>query len=119
MKGERMNDKKETIVLFIFIGVFVVSVLFLCAGRTSVHDLRERAAPVRTELNNAQAAQQREAETIERASEAAGRSAEAVSNSQRTAEEIQRMERDDIELIRECQSILSTVRERGSKESAH
>ena len=58
----------------------------------------------------------REAETIERASEAAGRSTAAIGNSQRTTAEIQRMERDDIELIRECQSILVKVRARGSKE---
>lgn len=111
-----MNDKKETIILFVFIGVFVVSVFLLCAGRTSVHDLRERTAPVRDELTNARAAQQREAGAIGRASEAARRSAAAIGNSQRTTEEIKRMERDDIELIRECQSILVKVRARGSKE---
>lgn len=112
-----MNGKKETIILFIFVIVFLVSVFFLCTGRNTVHDLRERVAPVRRELDNARTAQQREAEAIERASEAAGRSTEAIENSQRSAEEIKRMEQDDIELIRECQSILSTVRERGSKEN--
>lgn len=112
-----MNDKKETIILFVFIGVFVVSVFLLCAGRTSVHDLRERTAPVRDELTNAQAAQRREAETIGRASEAAGRSAAAIGNSQRATTEIKRMEQDDIALIDECQSILRTVRTRGSKEN--
>ena len=90
---------------------------FFCSGRSAIYHLRERTAPVRTELNNARESQQREAETIERASEATRRSTEAISNSQRTAAEIQRMEQDDIELIRECQSILSTVRERGSKEN--
>lgn len=108
-----MNDRKETVILFTFIVVFVGAVFFLCAGRTSVYDLRIRADSVRGELNNAKEAQQREAGAIEQASEATRRSTEAISNSQRTAEEIQRMERDDIELIRECQSILSTVRERG------
>ena len=111
-----MNDRKETVILFTFIVVFVGAVFFLCAGRTSVYDLRIRADSVRGELNNAKEAQQREAGAIEQASEATRRSTEAISNSQRTAAEIQRMEQDDIELIRECQSILSTVRERGSKE---
>lgn len=114
-----MNDRKETIVLFIFIVVFVIAVWFLCAGRTSVYDLRIRADSVRGELDDAKEAQQREAETIERASEAAGRSTAAIGDSQRAAEKIQRMEQDDIELIRECQSILSTVRERGSKEDSN
>ena len=108
-----MNDRKETVILFTFIVVFVGAVFFLCAGRTSVYDLRIRADSVRGELNNAKEAQQREAGAIEQASEATRRSTEAISNSQRTTEEIQRMERDDSELIRECQSILSTVRERG------
>lgn len=109
-----MNDKKETIILFVFVIVFIVSVFFLCAGRTSVYDLRIRAEPLRTELNDAKEAQQREADAIERASEAARRSTEAISNSQQSATKIKRIEQDDIELIRECQSIIGAVRERGS-----
>lgn len=112
-----MNGKKEDILMLIFVASFLATVFFMCAGRNAVHDIRERATPIRRELGNAQAAQRREAETIERASEAARRSTEAVEDSQRTAEEIQRMERDDIELIRECQSILVKVRARGSKEN--
>ena len=112
-----MHDRKETVILFTFIVVFVGAVFFLCSGRTSVYDLRIRADSVRGELDDAKEAQQREAGAIEQASEAARRSTEAISNSQRTAAEIQRMEQDDIELIRECQSILSTVRARGSKEN--
>lgn len=114
-----MHDRKETIILFVFIAVFIGAVFFLCAGRTSVYDLRKRAEPLRTELDNARRTQQREAGAIEQASEAARRSTAAIGNSQRTAAEIQRMEQDDIELIRECQSILSTVRERGSKEDSN
>ena len=109
-----MHDRKETVFLFTFIVVFVGAVLFLCAGRTSVYDLRIRADSGRGELDNARAAQQREAGAIEQASEATRRSTEAISNSQRTTEEIKRMEQDDIELIRECQSIIGAVRERGS-----
>lgn len=114
-----MNDRKETIVLFIFVVVFIAAVFFLCTGRTSIHDLRIRTDSIRRELNNARESQQREAETIERASGATRRSMEAISNSQRTAAEIKRMEQDDIELIRECQSILVKVRARGSKEDSN
>ena len=112
-----MNDKKETILMFVFVASFLVTVFFLCTGRTSVHDLRERVEPIRAELNNAKEAQQREADAIGRASEATRRSTEAISNSQRTTEEIKRMEQSDAELIDECQSILSTVRKRGSKKN--
>ena len=109
-----MNGKKEDILMLVFVASFLVAVWFLCTGRTSVHDLRERVEPIRAELNNAKEAQQREADAIERASEAARRSTEAISNSQQSATKIKRIEQDDIELIRECQSIIGAVRERGS-----
>lgn len=109
-----MNDKKEDILMLVFVASFLAAVWFLCTGRNAVHDIRERANPIRRELGNAQAAQRREAETIERASEAARRSTEAISNSQQSATKIKRIEQDDIELIRECQSIIGAVRERGS-----
>lgn len=109
-----MNDKKEDILMLVFVASFLVAVWFLCTGRNAVHDIRERAEPIRTELDNAQAAQRREAGAIEQASEATRRSTEAISNSQRATEDIKRMERKDAEIITECQSILRRVRERGS-----
>lgn len=112
-----MNDRKETVILFVFVVVFISTVFLLCAGRTSVHDIRKRAEPLRTELDNAKEAQQREADAIGRASEATRRSTAAISNSQRTTEEIKRMEQSDAELIDECQSILVKVRARGGKEN--
>lgn len=108
-----MNGKKEDIFMLVFVASFLISVWFLCAGRTSVHDLRIGAGSIRTELNNAKEAQRKEADAIGRASEAAQRSTEAISNSQRATEEIKRMERKDAELIAECQEILRRVRARG------
>lgn len=99
--------------MLVFVASFLISVWFLCAGRTSVHDLRIGAGSIRTELNNAKEAQRKEADAIGRASEAAQRSTEAISNSQRATEEIKRMERKDAELIAECQEILRRVRARG------
>ena len=109
-----MNGKKEDIFMFVFVAAFLITVFFMCAGRNAVHDIRKRAEPIRTELDNAKEAQQREAGAIEQASEATRRSTEAISNSQRATEEIKRMERKDAEIITECQSILRRVRERGS-----
>lgn len=111
-----MNDRKETTVLFVFIVVFIVAVFFLCSGRTSVHNIRKRAEPLRTELDNARRTQQEQANTLNEAGKAVTRSREAVKDSQRTTEEIKRMEQSDAELIAECQSILVKVRARGSKE---
>lgn len=114
-----MQTKSYFIFILASFIVMAVVLWFFCAGGSAIHDLRVGTAPVRTELDKSRAAQQREAEAVERASEAARRSAGAVEDSQRTAEEIQRMERDDIELIAECQSILGTVRARGSKEDSN
>lgn len=99
--------------MLIFIASFLITVFFMCAGRNAVHDLRIGAGSIRTELNNAKEAQRKEADAIGRASEAAQRSTEAISNSQRATEEIKRMERKDAELIAECQEILRRVRARG------
>ena len=60
-----MNGKKEDIFMLVFIASFLISVWFLCAGRTSVHDIRERAEPLRAELNNARKEQQKQSETLE------------------------------------------------------
>lgn len=103
--------------MVIFVASFLVAVWFLCAGRNTVHDLRFGTDSIRTELNNAKEAQQREAGAIEQASEATRRSTEAISNSQRATEEIKRMERADAEIVGECQQILARVRERGGKEN--
>lgn len=107
-----MNGKKEDIFMFVFVAAFLITVFFMCAGRNAVHDLRAGAGDIRTELNNAKEAQQREAGAIEQASEATRRSTEAISNSQRATEDIKRMERKDAELIAECQEILRRVRAR-------
>ena len=113
-----MDNQKRTY----FIGSLAVAVVvaiviwFACAGRTSIHDLRNEADAVRTELNNATESQRAEADTLRRASEATERSAGAVENSQRTVEEISRIERTDAELIREGRSILERVRARGGAE---
>lgn len=112
-----MNDKKETILMFIFVGAFLISVFFMCAGRTSVHNLRERADSVRTELDNARKEQQKQSETLKKAERATGTSRERIADSKRVNQEITDTERADAEIVDECQSILARVRERGGKEN--
>lgn len=108
-----MNGRKEAVILFVFIVVFIVYVFFLCAGRTSVHDLRERAEPIRTELDNARRTQQEQANTFNEAGKAVTRSRETVKDSERTNKEIAGIEQGDAEIIGECQSIVKNVRKRG------
>lgn len=108
-----MNGKKEDIFMLVFVASFLISVWFLCAGRNAVHDLRERAEPIRTELNNARKEQQKQSETLAKAERATGASRERIADSKRFNQEITDTERENEEIIRECQSILRAVRARG------
>lgn len=108
-----MNGKKEDIFMLVFIASFLISVWFLCTGRTSVHDIRERAEPLRAELNNARTEQQEQSETLSKAERATGASRERIEDSKRFNQEIADTERENEEIIRECQSILRAVRARG------
>ena len=114
-----MYDKKEAYYLLGIGGIVLVAVIVwvLCAGRGDVSNLRHGADEVRTELTNAGESQQREAEVIDRAAEAAGRSSTAITDSQRTAETIQNLERTDAEIIAKSRGILERVRERGGTEN--
>ena len=105
-----MNDRKETIVLFVFIVVFIVAVFFLCAGRTSVHDLRERAGNTGKQLETVITEQRKERAIIDRTER-------AVRKSERINREIKEIERTDRELIRENQEILRRIRERGGTQN--
>ena len=105
-----MNDRKETIILFVFVVVFIVAVFFLCAGRSTVHDLRIRTEPIRAELNNAREEQQKQSETLKKAERATGASREKIADSKRFNQKITDTERENETIIAECQSILRTVR---------
>ena len=105
-----MNDRKETIGLFVFIVVFIATVFFLCAGRTSVYDLRIRANDTGKQLTEVITEQRKEREVIDRTER-------AVRKSERLNREIERIERTDRELIKENQEILRRIRERGRKEN--
>ena len=114
-----MNDKKETILMFIFVGAFLITVFFMCAGRSSIYDLRVGADKVRDELTNARTAQQEETRTIDETARTIDRSQKGIDDSTKTNREIANTERSDAEIIAESQSILARVRERGSKEDSN
>lgn len=97
--------------------VISVIIWFACAGRSTVHDLRNGSNGIRNELESAQDRQREERQAVDTAADAADRSTEAVENSQRTTEEIKSIERTDRELIENCQRIIQRIRERGRTES--
>lgn len=120
-----MNDKKETVFMFIFVASFLISVWFLCTSRNDVYDNRNGADKVRDELTNATNSQREEASVIDETKQSINRSKTAVTNSeerietsQRTNREITSVERSDAEIIDECQSILARVRERTATENS-
>ena len=112
-----MNDKKETMLIFVFVGAFLIAVWFLCAGRTSVYDLRIRADSIRAELDNARKEQQEQSETLRAAERATGASRERIADSKRFNQEIADTERENAEIIAECRNILKAVRARGSAQN--
>lgn len=100
--------------MLIFVASFLITVFFMCAGRSTVHDLRERAEPIRTELNDARTEQRKQSETLEKAERATGASRERIADSKRFNQKITATERKNAEIIAECRNILKAVRERGS-----
>lgn len=112
-----MNGKKEDIFMLVFVAVFITAVFFLCSGRTSVHDLRERTQPLRTELGNARQEQQEQSKTLSEAERATGTSRERITDSKRFNQEIADTERENETIIAECRNILKAVRARGGKEN--
>lgn len=106
------NEDKKIYAALAAIAVLLLSgfAWFLCAGRKDVRDLRRGAQSVTEQLDRAESGQRAEAESLDRA-------AEAASDSQRAAGEIQKIERRDADLISGSEGILQRVRERGGTEN--
>lgn len=106
------NEDKKIYAALAAIAIFLLSgiVWLLCAGRSDVSDIRRGARSVTEQLDRAESGQRAEAESLDRA-------AEAASNSQRAVGEIQKIERRDTDLISGSEEILQRVRERGGTEN--
>lgn len=114
-----MYEKKQAYYMFAIGTIIIVAIIlwFTCAGRGDVSNLRGGADTVRAELTDAGESQRAEAAAIDRAAEAADRSAESIKSSQRTAENITAIERSDAKIITESRGILERVRERSRTEN--
>lgn len=106
------NEDKKIYAALAAIAIFLLSglVWFLCAGRSDVSDIRRGAQSVTEQLDRAESGQREQAGSLDRA-------AEAASDSQRAAGEIQSIERRDADLISGSEEILQRVRERGGTEN--
>ena len=107
-----MEDKKQKLCAAALACVVLLAglVWFLCAGRNDVSDIRRGAQSVTEQLDRAESGQREETKSIDRA-------AEAASDSQRAAREIQSIERRDTDLISGSEEIIQRVRERGGAEN--
>ena len=90
---------------------------YIFAGRNDVHDIGERADETRSELGSAREEQRDQAAALDRATDAADRSQQAIRDSQESAGRIEDVERSDAEIIRDCKSIIASVRSRGKAEN--
>lgn len=97
--------------------LIVVGCWYIFAGRNDVSDIQQRADAVREQLESAQQEQRDQTKALERAENATDRSQQSIRDSQETAGRIEEIERSDSEIIRECKSILETVRSRGKTEN--
>ena len=97
--------------------LLVASGWFYFAGRGDVSDIGKRADDTRAELTSAGEEQREQAAALDRAEGATDRSQSAIRKSQSTAGRIEEIERSDSEIIRECKSILTSVRKRGKAEN--
>lgn len=119
-KGQNVQQNNTKKYVFLSLAaIFLISagVWFKFAGRTAIYDLRNSADATREGLKSAEDEQREQREAIDKAGNAANRSAESIKDSQRTATEIKRLERSDAEVITDGQRILEAVRGRGKKEN--
>lgn len=117
---EMLNENKKRLIGAGFIvGVIIlcISAWFASAGRNDVSDIRDRADDTRAGLESAGEEQRDQAAALDRAANAADRSQSAIRGSAERADRVEELERRDAEIIRESQSILDRVRERGKKEN--
>ena len=101
-----MEDKKQKLCAALACVVFLAGFAwFLCAGRSDVSDVGKRADDTRAGLESAGEEQRDQAAALDRAES-------AIRDSAERADRVEENERRDAEIIRECQSILATIRGR-------
>lgn len=104
-------------IMYLLAGLcIVVGCWYIFAGRGDVSDIRNGADTVRNGIESAGEEQRDQAEALDRATDAADRSQQAVRCGQETADRIEDIERSDAEIIRDCKSIITSVRARGKAE---
>lgn len=106
-------EKHYTAICISVAALLVIGVWFYGACRNDVSDLRRGADDTRAGLESAGEEQRDQAAALDRAAGAADRSQSAIRGSAERADRVQELERSDAAVIRESQSIIDRVGERG------
>ena len=104
-----MDNKKKAALLAAGV-LLVASCWFYFAGRGDVSDIGKRADTARDELRRAGEEQRGQTGSLDRAES-------AIRDSAERADRVEENERRDAEIIRECKSILASIRGRGEAEN--
>lgn len=102
-------DAKTKVAIYAGVGITLTVGLWIWYG-FGLRDNGTGINPVRNELEQAGAEQQKQAVTLERAEN-------AITGSEETNRGIQNLERDDAEIIGECQQILERIRKRNETQA--
>lgn len=116
MNGYKKEFIKRIVICMLLVVLCYLAVFFI-VGTRNVHDNGQGANAARDELGNVEATQREEKRTIERTERAITNSTNAVRNGEQTNQEITNIEREDGEIITECQSILKRIRSRNKSEN--
>lgn len=103
-------EKHYTAICISVAALLAIGVWFYGACRNDVSDIGNRADDTRARLESAREEQREQAGSLDRA-------AEAVRNSRDRADRVEENELRDAEIIRECKSILASIRGRGEAEN--
>lgn len=102
-------DRKK--IMYLLVGMLVVAGgWFYFAGRGDVSDIGKRADTTRDELRRAGEEQRGQTGSLDRAES-------AIRDSAERADRVEENELRDAEIIRECKSILASIRGRGEAEN--
>ena len=98
-------EKHYTAICISVAALLAIGVWFYGACRNDVSDIGKQADVTRAELESAREEQREQAGSLDRAES-------AIRDSAERADRVEENERRDAEIIRECQSILATIRGR-------
>ena len=117
MTNEQKKSNNSNRNYIIIAAVLLCAVVYCTVRCCGLHDNGRGVDAVRKQLDAAGSNQQTITSGIENAAGTAGRSEEAINNADAAAERIESVQRTAAAIIADSQSIIRTVRARGTRET--